>query len=43
MVMNRLPRLTEEEHSVFEFLKNNNLRLEQEKIPQDWLVAALPK
>jgi hypothetical protein len=42
MVMNRLPRLTEEEHSVFEFLKNNNLRLEQEKIPQDWLVAALP-
>lgn len=38
----RLPGLTEEENSVFDFLKNNNLRLEQEKIPQDWLVAALP-
>lgn len=38
----RLPGLTEEEHNMFDFLKNNNLRLEQEKIPQDWLVSALP-
>lgn len=36
-----LSGLTEEEHSVFDFLKNNSLRLEQEKVPQDWLFAAL--
>ncbi|MCC6461523.1 MAG: hypothetical protein IT260_13705 [Saprospiraceae bacterium] len=38
-----LPGLTEEEYRVFNFLKNRNLRLEQEKIPQDWLLAALSR
>ncbi|MEQ1746225.1 MAG: Wadjet anti-phage system protein JetD domain-containing protein [Saprospiraceae bacterium] len=37
----RLPGLSAEEHSLFDFLKENNQRLEQEKIPQDWLMAAL--
>jgi hypothetical protein len=37
----RLLGLTEEGRRVFDFLKDNNLRLEQEKIPQDWLVTAL--
>jgi hypothetical protein len=38
-----LPGLTAKEQRVFDFLKSNNLRLEQEKIPQDWLTAFLPR
>lgn len=39
----RLPGLTEEEYRVFDFLKNNNVRLEQEKIPQNWLLGVLSR
>jgi len=37
----QLPGLTIEEHDVFNFINANKLRLEQEKISQDWLMFAL--
>lgn len=37
----QLPGLTVEERDVFDFLNSNKLRLEQEKISQDWLMIAL--
>lgn len=36
-----LPRLTEDEQSLYRFLRENNLRLEQERIPQQEVVERL--
>ena len=33
--------LTEEEKTLYEYIKNNNLRLEQEKIPQSFVVKSI--
>lgn len=38
-----LPRLTEEEQSLYHFLQENNLRLEQERIPQKDVIRTLEK
>lgn len=38
-----LPRLTEEEQSLYYFLQENNLRLEQERIPQKDVIRTLEK
>lgn len=38
-----LPRLTEEEQSLYYFLQENNFRLEQERIPQKEVVRVLEK
>lgn len=38
-----LPRLTEDEQSLYHFLQENNLRLEQERIPQKDVIRTLEK
>ena len=35
--------LTSEENKMFEYLKENNLRLEQEKIPFEYVRANIPQ
>ena len=34
--------LTAEEKDMFEYLKANNLRLEQEKVPFDYIMKSIP-
>ena len=35
--------LTQEENELFKYLKDNNLRLEQEKIPFEYIISNIPQ
>ena len=35
--------LTKDENDLYKYLKENNLRLEQEKIPQEYALARIPR